>query len=121
MTCGTTKTDDDELLAYLVPDNPRIRTTAARNITRGELMADANIRQECLRQAEDWTQPTGEEVREVLRLAALTGGKAAKVLGLGPKGDRTIRRWVGEDTPIPYTAWALLCDYAGLGLIWKDV
>ena len=49
------------------------------------------------------------------------GGKAAKVLGLGPKGDRTIRRWVGEDTPIPYTAWALLCDYAGLGLIWKEV
>ena len=59
--------------------------------------------------------------REVLRLAGLTGGKAAKVLGLGPKGDRTIRRWVGEDTPIPYAAWALLCDYAGLGLIWKEV
>ena len=53
-------------------------------------------------------------------LAGLTGGKAAKVLGLGPKGDRTIRRWVGEDTPIPYAAWALLCDYAGLGLIWKE-
>ena len=61
------------------------------------------------------------DMREVLRLAGLTGGKAAKVLGLGPKGDRTIRRWVGEDTPIPYAAWALLCDYAGLGLIWKEV
>jgi hypothetical protein len=45
-----------------------------------------NIRLECLRPAEDWTQPTGEEIREVLRLAGLTGGRAAKVLGLGAKG-----------------------------------
>ena len=82
---------------------------------------DANIRLEYLKPAERWAQPSGEEVREVLRLAGLTGGKAAKVLGLGPKGDRTIRRWVGEDTPIPYAAWALLCDYAGRGLIWKEV
>jgi hypothetical protein len=36
-----------------------------------------------------------------------TGGKAAKALGLGAKGDRTIRRWIGEDTPIPYAAWAI--------------
>jgi hypothetical protein len=49
---------------------------------------DANIRLECLKPAERWAQPSGEEVREVLRLAGLTGGKAAKVLGLGPKGDR---------------------------------
>ena len=71
--------------------------------------------------APDIVELAADEVREVLRLAGLTGGKAAKVLGLGPKGDRTIRRWVGEDTPIPYAAWALLCDYAGLGLIWKEV
>ena len=30
---------------------------------------DANIRLECLKPAERWAQPTGEEVREVLRLA----------------------------------------------------
>ena len=81
---------------------------------------DASIRLECLKSAESWAQPTGEEVRAVLHLAGFTGGKAAEVLGLGSKGDRTIRRWVGEDTPIPYPAWALLCCYAGLGLIWKD-
>ena len=34
--------------------------------------------------------------------------------------DRTIRRWIGEDTPIPYAAWAILCDQAGLGVIWKE-
>ena len=81
---------------------------------------EANIRPECLRPAERCTQPTGEEVREVLKFAGFTGAKAAKVLGLGPKGDRTIRRWSGEETPIPYAAWAILCDCAGLGAIWKD-
>ena len=30
---------------------------------------DANIRLECLKPAERWAQPSGEEVREVLRLA----------------------------------------------------
>ena len=83
-------------------------------------MSHPNIRLECLRPAESWSQPTGEEVREVLRLAELTGGVAAKRLGLGARGDRTVRRWVGEDSHIPYAAWALLCNLAGLGQIWKD-
>lgn len=56
----------------------------------------------------------------MLRLAGFSGSKAAKALGLGAKGDRTIRRWIGEDTPIPYAAWAILCDQAGLGVIWKE-
>jgi hypothetical protein len=60
-------------------------------------MSHPNIRLECLRPAESWSQPTGEEVREVLRLAGFTGGAAAKRLGLGAKGDRTVRRWIGED------------------------
>ena len=81
---------------------------------------DANIRLECLKPAERWAQPTGEEVREVLGLAGFSDSKAAKALGLGAKGDRTIRRWIGEDTPIPYAAWAILCDLAGLGVIWKE-
>ncbi|MBL3921631.1 transcriptional regulator, partial [Bacteroides thetaiotaomicron] len=29
------------------------------------------------------------------------------------------RRWVGGDTPIPFSAWAILVEYAGLGKIWK--
>ena len=59
-------------------------------------MTEANIRLECLRPAFRWQQPTGEEIREVLRL-------------------------VGEETMSPYAAWALLCDFAGLGVIWKEV
>ncbi|WP_425509581.1 transcriptional regulator [Xanthomonas albilineans] len=82
-------------------------------------MMHNEIRPQCLRPAQCWTQPTGNEIRSVLRMAGLTGGAAAKLLGLGAKGDRTIRRWIGGDSQIPYTAWAILCDLAGLGLIWR--
>lgn len=76
------------------------------------------IRQECLRPAESWVPPTGDEVRAVLRMAKLSGAQASKRLGL--KDGRTIRRWVGEDSPIPYPCWAILCDLAGLGIIWRN-
>ncbi len=82
-------------------------------------MTEALIRNGCLQPAASWEQATGDEVREVLRLANFTGGQAARALGLGAKGDRTVRRWVGGDSSIPYAAWALLCDFAGLGMIWK--
>lgn len=77
------------------------------------------IRIECLRPAEEWAPPTGDEVRHALKLAEFSGSKAARSLGLGSKGDRTVRRWVGGDSPIPYAAWAILCNFAGLGEIWK--
>lgn len=83
-------------------------------------MIEANVRLECLRPAEKWIRPSKEEIREVLRLADLTGTAAARKLGLGQGGDRTIRRWVGEVSPIPYTAWAVLCHLAGLGAIWEE-
>jgi hypothetical protein len=54
-----------------------------------------------------------------LKAAGFTGGQAAKALGLGAKGDRTVRRWIGGDSAIPYAAWALLCDFGNLGQIWK--
>lgn len=83
-------------------------------------MSDPNIRLECLRPAEKWAHPTGEEVREVLRMAGFSASVAAKSLGLGEGGGRTVRRWTGEDTNISYANWALLCDFAGLGQIWKE-
>lgn len=82
-------------------------------------MGEVTIRSACLQAAAQWAQPTGEEIREVLRLAGFTGGHAARALGLGLKGDRTVRRWIGGDSSIPYAAWALLCDFAGLGMIWR--
>lgn len=81
------------------------------------------IRPECLRPYEqNWLQPSGAEIRETLRLAGLSGSEAAKLLGLGPQsGGRTIRRWISEDSAIPYAAWALLCDFSGLGIIWRPI
>lgn len=84
-------------------------------------MEKTNIRASCLCPfAQGWSKPTGEEIREVLRLAGFSGSQAAKALGLGEKGDRTVRRWIGEDSAIPYAAWALLCDFAGFDCIWKS-
>lgn len=93
-------------------------------------MTETNIRFECLRPASDgWESPTGEEVRELLRIIAakhdiqqFTGGMAARFLGLGAQGDRTLRRWTsgnGQTSSIPYAAWALLCDEAGFESIWR--
>lgn len=85
-----------------------------------KLMAELKIRLDCMQPAASgWIQPTGDEIREVLRAAGFTGGQAAKMLGLGSGGDRTVRRWIGGDSAIPYAAWALLCDFAGLGCIWR--
>ncbi|RKE23739.1 hypothetical protein B0G76_8419 [Paraburkholderia sp. BL23I1N1] len=79
------------------------------------------IRPECLRPADDfWVQPTGEEVREVLRRASLTGAQAARLLGMKGATGRGIRRYTGGDAPIPYPSWAILCDVAGLGKIWGE-
>jgi hypothetical protein len=80
-----------------------------------------HVRAECLRPAEQWERPTGDEIREVMRLTGFTGGEAAKALGLvGKDAGRSVRRWIGEESDIPYAVWALLCDFAGLGQIWKQ-
>lgn len=84
-------------------------------------MNQSNIRAECLQPAgSSWQQPSGEEIREALRLAGFTGKVAAARLGLGTKGDRTVRRWVSEDSEIPYACWSLLCNFAGFGCIWRN-
>jgi hypothetical protein len=83
-------------------------------------MDEQTIRPECLRAyGDDWVAPTGDEVREVLRRAGLSGRTAALLLGLGSSGGRTVRRWCAEKPPVPYAAWAILCDAASLGRIWR--
>lgn len=79
-----------------------------------------DIRPECFRPAAGWEQPTPEEVREILLRIdpprGLSGADAAKLLGI--HGGRQIRRWTGGDAPIPYAAWAILADMAGIERIW---
>lgn len=83
-------------------------------------MTQTAIRRECLHPASSWVRPTGEEIKEVMRLAGLSGSQAANKLGLGTGGGRTVRRWIADDFHIPYASWALLCYFAGLGLIFDD-
>ena len=79
----------------------------------------ANIRRECLQPAIYWSEPTGAEIQGVIRLAGFTGRATADYLGLVDKSGRTIRRWASGESPIPYSAWALLCHAAGFGAIWE--
>ncbi len=51
-----------------------------------------------------------------MRDAALSAREVAQLVGLSDA--RTVRRWTSGDSSIPYAAWALLCDHAGIGKIW---
>ena len=53
----------------------------------------------------DYQQPTTDDIRDVLRRHELSGAKAGALLGVG---SRAIRKWVGGEHPIPYSAWRLL-------------
>ncbi|EAM5005907.1 transcriptional regulator [Salmonella enterica] len=78
----------------------------------------ASIRPECfLPYGNGWSCPTPEEIRTLMQISGLTGSKAATLTGL--KDGRTVRRWIGGDTPIPFSAWAILVEYAGFGKIWS--
>ncbi|EIL0917531.1 hypothetical protein LK837_004946 [Salmonella enterica] len=75
-----------------------------------------------MKTAIEWESPTCTEVREVIRLTGLSGSAVARELGL--KDSRNLRNWQMLKTPdakssIPYAAWALLCFYAGLGMIFE--
>ena len=54
----------------------------------------------------DYTPPTPDEVKALLKDMKLTGKEAAKILGVS--SGRTIRKWTGGTTKIPYAAWRLL-------------
>lgn len=73
------------------------------------------IRKTCFLRFKDWTPPTPAEVRELISLTELTGSQVAELVGVASA--RTVRRWVGGQSPIPYSAWALLCWAAGYGVI----
>ena len=49
------------------------------------------------------TRTAPEELRALLRRGRLTGSAAAAIAGVNP---RTIRRWIGGESEIPYSAWA---------------
>lgn len=66
------------------------------------------IRKETLTAAQDWVQPTPDEVRALLLAMNLKTAEVAAYLNLAASGDRTVRAWTGTRTQIPYPSWALL-------------
>ncbi|AJW93650.1 putative transcriptional repressor protein korC (plasmid) [Burkholderia gladioli] len=78
------------------------------------------IRRECLQPATYWIRPRGAEVQEVLRRANLSPPEAAAYLGVATASrGRQVRKWMSEEAPITYAAWALLCDAAGFVPFWR--
>ena len=71
-----------------------------------------------------WTQPTPEEVRELIVLLGqkigadkLTGSQIANLVGL--KDSRNVRKWTAPAgssnyAKIPYAVWRLMLSYAGI-------
>lgn len=80
---------------------------------------ETQIRPECLTHGAIWSEPTGPEIREVIRRLGFTGSQVASFLGMSAKSSgRHVRKWIAGDASIPYSAWAILCEGAGLGKIW---
>lgn len=63
--------------------------------------------------SERYRPPTKDEFRSVTQTLGLTGSMVGKLLGVHA---RTVRKWIGGETDIPYSAWRLLLIYAGLAL-----
>src|SRR6478736_6703370 len=59
------------------------------------------IRRECLRPAIYWSEPTGAEIQEVVRLAGFTGRKAADFLGLLTRAGARSGAGISGETGIP--------------------
>lgn len=76
----------------------------------------SKIRPGCLTVANEWQPPSGEEIKAALSMAGWTAVEFSRRIYAN---DRTIRRWVGNEKPIPYAAWCVLCVEANLGQIWR--
>ncbi|MGF1689993.1 hypothetical protein [Photobacterium kagoshimensis] len=63
--------------------------------------------------------PTGSDVKKVVDSLSMSKAEIARVLGVSPKGNTTLNRWINsgsEKSTIPYAAWRLLCAYAGFSI-----
>ncbi|CAM5362194.1 hypothetical protein SSTU70S_05619 [Stutzerimonas stutzeri] len=79
-------------------------------------VGQAEIRPECLRAlADGWAVPSGAEIRAALKMAGTNGVDFARRIGVD---DRTVRRWMLEEKPMPFAAWQVLATRAGLSPEW---
>lgn len=78
-----------------------------------KVSGQTEIRQGCLLPFRDpgYQAPTPDEIREAIKRGGLTGAAAGELLGVT---GRTIRKWIGNERPIPYSAWRLLLIEVGI-------
>src|SRR5690349_3926676 len=57
--------------------------------------------------------PTKDEFRTVTQTLGLTGSMVGSLLGVT---SRAVRKWIGGESEVPYSAWRLLLIHAGLAL-----
>lgn len=55
--------------------------------------------------------PTKDEFRSVTQTLGLTGSMVGALLGVT---SRAVRKWIGGESEVPYSAWRLLLTHAGI-------
>lgn len=93
-----------------MPTNKDIQAARVAAVEQG-------LNPETLKTYKEWETPTAEDIRLILSIAGLSGAGAGALTGVE---GRTVRRWTGGDSTIPYACWALIVSYAGLGNIWVN-
>ena len=63
--------------------------------------------------SERYRAPTKEEFRSVTQTLGLTGSMVGQLLGVT---SRAVRKWIGGESEIPYSAWRVLLIHAGLAV-----
>jgi hypothetical protein len=62
-----------------------------------------------------YAPPTPDEVQLVSsQILGLSGSETAKLVGVAD--GRTVRKWIGGESQVPYSVWRLLLLEAGLAL-----
>lgn len=78
-------------------------------------MSVGTIKRSLLKPFVSWEQANEQDVKEIMHLAHLGVGDEARLVGVD---EPTINSWLSGETPIQYSAWALLANAAGFGFIW---
>lgn len=84
--------------------------------TRSAYNVEGMLNLNCLESAERWEPPTADQIKMAMSMAGLTASELAARLR---EPASRVDIWVSGQSPIPYSAWCLLCVDAGLGEIWR--
>lgn len=100
-----------------------VDTTDAHRATADALMAlevlkGMRVRRSLFNPITTWSEPDHREVTLVLDKLGLPANRVARMVGVS--GDRTVRRWKSGESPISYSAWAIIIAETYKQHIWKN-